>query len=117
MLIWVFILLAVIVFVGFSQGTSPFQSNNNHPTPTSALTVNFKQSGQLYKTLNDSWSFVYQDKNKTSVKIGLVFNEKSQCGTKDNLGICDQKLFKADDKVTIEGSQKDQTVTVVKLTK
>jgi hypothetical protein len=112
MIVWVFILLAVIVFVGFSQGTSPFQSTKNQ-TPAN----NFKQQGKLNKTLNDSWSLVYQDKNKKEIRVGLSFDNKSQCGTKDILKSCDPNLYKVGDQVTIEGSQENQTVMVVKLIK
>ena len=117
MIIWAIILLVVIVYVGLTkQGSSLFQKSNNQLTPA-ALEINFKFSGKLTKTINDAWSFIYQDKNKTSVKVGLVFSNTSQCGTKEVLKACDQKLYKVGDQVTIEGNQKDQTVTVIKLTK
>ena len=108
MIIWGVVLLAVIAYVGISQGTSPFQKSSP---------AGFQQSGQLNKSFSDSWVLVYEDKDKNLLKVELVFDKNSQCGTKDILKPCDPKLYKANDQVTIEGNQTDQTVTVVKLIK
>lgn len=113
-LILLTIMIALAIWVKLKEKNN--QLDLNSITLETVLEVaDFIKEGNLAGSNEEDWSLVYEEPGKPALKVGLVFNEKSACN-KDGVNQTCVDFGLVGDRITVEGINKDNKVTVLKLT-
>lgn len=118
-------ILGVLVAIGFlylTPGKTQDSNTSSVLVPTSSeaeINVNFKEVGNLLHNNpgleEGAWYLSYEEPARPGIVVRLLLTASTTCGTDSTAEGCDLSKFAAGQRVSVEGSRQDDSVTVMRL--
>jgi spore germination protein GerM len=119
LLIGIGIILLLLLASCTDNPITPPQTDNNETEDTQEMQVNFSRTGNLMINNpgldKDTWYLSYETAGKPANQTKLNFDEKTVCLTESGSQNCLNLDLNAGDRVSIEGAEKNGSVTISKL--